>query len=66
MSEEKEDPREDSAEDETAVPLPERDAMTIIAGPGGNLVPIDGGVAVDPTSPESGTDKLLPPPQYET
>jgi hypothetical protein len=65
VSEEKEEPRDETAEEETAVPLPERDAMTIIAGPG-SLVPIDGGVAVDPTSPETGTDKLAPPPGFTT
>jgi len=65
VSEEKEDPRDETVEEETAAPLPERNAMSIIAGPG-NLIPIDGGVAVDPTSPESGTDKLVPPPGYNT
>jgi hypothetical protein len=65
VSEEKEDPREDPTDEETAVPLPERDAMTIITGPG-NIVPMDGGVAVDPTTTETGTDKILPPPRYDT
>jgi hypothetical protein len=65
VSEEKEDPRDETVEEEAAVPLPERDAMSIIAGPG-NLVPIDGDVAVDPSSPESGQDKLLPPPGFNT
>ena len=66
MSDEKEEPREETVDGEAAVPLPERDAMSIIAGPGGSLVPVDGGVAVDPTSPEVGTDKLAPPPGFNT
>lgn len=64
MSDEKEDPRDEETKDEeTAVPLPERDAMSIIAGPG-SLIGVDGQISQDPTT-ESGTDKIAPRPGYD-
>jgi hypothetical protein len=48
------DPDEETIEQETAVPLPERDAMSIIGG-GTQPVPVVGPTApitIDPPSPE--------------
>ena len=60
MSEQNQDPDEDSIDQETAVPLPERDAMSIIGGPqplpfGGDVVP-----APDPADPA-----IQPSPRYD-
>jgi hypothetical protein len=54
------DPQDETIEQETAVPLPERDAMSILYGPqplplGGDVVP-----ALDPADPA-----IQPSPRYD-
>jgi hypothetical protein len=64
MTEQNQDPDDEPTEQETAIPLPERDAMSIIGGPG-SLIGVDGGISQDPTT-ETGTDKIAPRPGYDT
>ena len=59
MTEENEDPEADSVERETAVSLPERDAMSLIRGPG-TISPLPPDVA-----PESGPADIAPDPVVE-
>ena len=61
MTEQNKDPEEEPTEQETAVPLPERDAMSIIGLPQpmpaeGDLVP-----TLDPADPA-----IQPSPRYNT
>jgi hypothetical protein len=58
VTEQNEDP-EDVTQDETATPLPERDAMSVIGGP---VRLIDG--AITP-APDPGPIKIVPPPRYD-
>jgi hypothetical protein len=60
MSEQDRDPEEDSTERETVVPLPERDAMSIIGLP--QPIPADGDVVptLDPADPA-----IQPSPRYD-
>jgi hypothetical protein len=60
VAEKDKQPDEPEVADETAVPLPERDAMSLITGP---LVPVDGGISQDPTPP---SPDRQPPPDYRT
>jgi hypothetical protein len=57
---EQEDPESEPIENETAVPLPERDAMSIITGP--SPVPVEGDVTPSPTPSE---DPIAPRPGYD-
>jgi hypothetical protein len=61
MTEQDKQPEDAEITDESAVPLPERNAMSILTGP---LAPVDGGIAPDPTPPTT-ADKV-PPPGYRT
>jgi hypothetical protein len=61
MTEQNQDPDDESIDQETAVPLPERDAMSVIGGPqplpaaDGDLVP-----TLDPADPP-----VQPSPRYD-
>ena len=71
MTEENEDPEAESVEREAAVPLPERDAMTLIRGPGITPLPPDaapgpGPADIPPKPVIDEIDPLLPPPGYNT
>ena len=60
MSEQDQDPDEDSSDQETVVPLPERDAMSIIGLP--QPMPVEGDVVptLDPADPS-----IQPSPRYD-
>ena len=60
MSEQNQEPEEDSIEQETAVPLPERDAMSIIGGPQPLPFDADGVPTTDPAEPA-----IQPSPRYD-
>jgi len=69
MTEENEDPEADSVERETAVSLPERDAMSLIRGPG-TISPLPPDVAPAPGPSDIAPDPVVeqidpvPPPGY--
>jgi hypothetical protein len=63
VTEENESPEDETIEQETATPLPERDAMSIIGGPE-KLIPVDGPPKpLDPTPSEPTPIKISPPLQ---
>jgi hypothetical protein len=72
MTEENQDPEADSVEREAAVTLPERDAMSLIRGPGTisplppEVAPGPGPADIAPEPPVAQIDPLAPPPGYST
>jgi hypothetical protein len=62
VTEQNEIPDDDSVDQETALPLPERDAMSVIGGPQPPLLPVEGDV-VPTTDPEDPV--IQPSPRYD-
>jgi hypothetical protein len=71
-NEEEQAPEADTVEREAAVSLPERDAMSLIGGPGTitplppDVAPGSGPADIVPEPPVAPIDPLAPPPGFNT
>jgi hypothetical protein len=64
MTEQDKEHEDEAIESETATPLPERDAMSLISGPG-TLQPFDGPLPPEPAPVSPDPGQMEPPPGFK-